>query len=184
LERSVGQLLGALSFAESPNEAQLQRLARLRSLDELASQVKDLRQANATLVEKARKAIAYASQERSKVPVLGSDEGVAAELLGPLTTKNAKVSSMNLDGLESYLVFDAQRKCRGLYLVGKAGDRAIRSAVWTPDRLLSQATGAAVSLKKPGQGATISRSWEVGTPVVARWKSGDLVELRIGDAAP
>jgi hypothetical protein len=184
VEKSVGQLLGALSFAESPNEAQLQRLARLRGLAELASQVKDLRQANSILVEKAKMAIAYARQQRSKVPVLGSDEGVAAELLGPLTTKNAKVSSMNLDGIETYVVFDAQRKCRGLYLVGKEGARAIRSAAWSADRLLSQAVGAAVSLKKPALATITSRSWEVSAPVVARWKSGNLVELRIGDAAP
>lgn len=134
----------------------------------------------------ASKAAALAAAERAKTALVGSPEAVVGELVAPLTRHSEKVSSAALEGVAVYAVFDKQRVCRGLYAVGPAeGSRGITSAPWSGERLLSQAVGRRASLKPPAASTgTVSRWVEGGVGVVARWRSGTLVELRIGDAAP
>jgi hypothetical protein len=180
-------LLTSLDFAEMPGEPLLARLQRLGSVLALATQPVVAGASDLELSEKAKTAGAFAGAERGKVALVNADEPVAAELLGPLTERDPKVATATVSGVSVSLALDAQRKCRGVYLVGPTpGSRLLDAGGDAPARarLLSQVFGHSTSVRPPAPGGTTSRWTEGATPVVARWKDGQLVELRIGDATP
>jgi hypothetical protein len=176
----------SLTFTEQPAEQPLSRLARLRTLGASAAEALKVADGDQEVADLAVKAAAFAVAERAKTPLVGSSEAVVSELIAPLTPHNEKVSSTSLPGVAVYAVFDKQRVCRGVYAVGPAeGSRGITSDAWSGQRLLSQAVGRKAALKPPASAnGTVSRWVEAGVGVVARWRSGTLIELRIGDAAP
>lgn len=179
-------LLDGLATTDSTGEGTLDRLKRLRALTETATKSLEAASDDSEIIEKAKKAASWAQDERAKVAMVGADIGVVEELLGAPASTEAKSTWIAVESTRAYLNIDSQKKCRGLYVVGgEKGARTIRGTTWTADRLLSQAVGHAASVKKPTPStATTSRWFEVSAPVVARWHSGDLVELRVGDAAP
>ena len=178
------ELLSGLVFTEAMDDTPLSRLKRLRAFAELAGSVAAVAAADAEIAAMAKTAVATAAAERARTSVLGSGDDVAAELLGPITAKNANTGYVELDGVATYLVLDAQRKCRGAYAVGVKGARGIRSATWSGDRLLSAFVGRAATVRRPASSTGVSRWAEGATPVVARWREGSLIELRVGDATP
>ncbi|HEU4407600.1 MAG TPA: hypothetical protein VFS43_20205 [Polyangiaceae bacterium] len=181
--RLRGQLAEALTLHALGGEPTVTRLRRLGSLASLATELAGA--ADPAIRAKARAALDFADAERAKVPLIGNDDGVASELLGPLRPKGPGVSWVELDGVETFLVLDARRKCRGVYAVGRRGSRPLPSSGrWTADRLLSQALGRPAALKKPAA-ADGTVQWAQGpTPVVVRWREGRPIEMRVGDAAP
>jgi hypothetical protein len=181
-----GQLLSSLVFVEQSADPPLARLQRLRSLGAGGTDVLRAAGKDVELIEAATKAVDLAAAQRAKVPVIGASEPVVAELLSKPTQQSEKVSVAALEGVAVYVLFDKQRSCRGLYAVGPGeGSRAITSTTWSGERILSQALGRTAALRGPAQtSGTVSRWAEAGVPVVARWRAGSLVELRIGDAAP
>ncbi|MBX3220108.1 MAG: hypothetical protein KF795_06275 [Labilithrix sp.] len=180
------QLLTELSAREITAEPQLTRLQRMRSLSVMAKKSIAAASADAELATAAKSTADWAAAERARVPLLGASQAVVEELLEAPARASGKTTYMTVDGTQVYLVLDATKTCRGLYLVGaSATARAIRGETWSSDRFLSQAVGRAATVKKPSPGTSSTSRWfEVFAPVVARWRSGELVELRIGDAAP
>lgn len=178
------QLADALTFIDVLGEPGLTRLQRLQSMATMAAKVASIAPDNPSLLDKAKAATARATSERQKVPLLGSDESIVGELLGSLTSKSNVIRSIALDDTETYVVLDEQGKCRGLYAVGPRGTRVLRSPTWPADRILSQAIGRPVTVKKAATTTGTARWQEGSVPVVARWKDGDLVELRVGAASP
>lgn len=178
-------LLNALNAKPQPVEPTLAKLQRFRTLAETASEALTLVGDDRELAHAATHARTLALEARAKTPLIGASEAILTELVAPLTKQNDKISLFSIEGVTLHAVFDKQRMCRGLYAVGpKAGSRALASSTWPPERILSQALGRTVSLKRPTGTATVSRWAESGIPIVARWRSERLVELRIGDAAP
>jgi hypothetical protein len=183
-EKFRNQLVESLSFAALEQETTLARLQRLGALSSLATDIID-GVSDKEMRLKARQAHDFARIERAKVPLIGNDDGVAAELLGELTPIGPKLMSIELDGIEAFLVLDAQRKCRGLYAAGKRGARALPSSgLWPADRVLSQAVGREMLTKRPPAGDGTVRWTQDKVPIVARWNGDNLIELRIGNAAP
>jgi hypothetical protein len=179
-------LLSALNASPQPAEPPLAKLQRLRALAETASDTLAIAGPDRELADAATQASRLALEARAKTPLIGASEPIVAELVAPFAKQSDKISVALMDGVAMYAVFDKQRLCRGLYAVGPVGgSRALTSSIWSPERILFQAFGRAVALKRPTSStATVSRWAESGVPVVARWRSGLLVELRIGDAAP
>lgn len=136
------------------------------------------------VAEAAKLATSFAQSERARVALIGAQEDTVAELLGPLTSAGKTISVKNTDTLSISVVFDAQRRCRGLYVAGAGKPRTLKSREWSPDALLSQAVGHPASLKPAAPTQTTVRWVEAGVPVVARWHDSEPVELRIADAAP
>jgi hypothetical protein len=69
--------------------------------------------------------------------------------------------------------------------VGPAGHRALDGAEWPAARILAQAFGEAVALLPSEDASELSTTAKVGkTAIVARWRGGVPIELRIGDARP
>jgi len=184
LDDAQRRLVDVLSFSEVLGESTVSRLQRLKAMASVAAKVTSIAGEDAKLADKAKGATERSSAERAKVPVLGNEEGVAAELLGPLTAKASGIASVILDGTEAYLALDGQRRCRGLYAVGPKGNRALRSTLWSGDRLLSQTVGHPTTVKKASTSTGVVRWQEGAIPVVARWKDGELMELRVGAATP
>jgi hypothetical protein len=178
------ELLKSLTFEPVVPEALAARLQRLRELGDRAAAARDVVTGDAELDVRVGEATAFAASERAKVAVFGAQEPVVEELLGPLTRKTATISLRSSGTAETFVVFDQQRRCRGVYLIGNQPKaRALAGAA--AEAVLSQAVGHAASLKKaPSNGAATLRWVEGGVPVVARWMYTTLVELRIGDAAP
>ncbi len=179
-------LVTALAVREVKGEPPLVRLRRLRALGALAAKTHEASGDDAELSSAAKDAAGWAQAERGKVPLLGNETDIAAELLGADATTSGKTPAIATDGVSIYLSLDAQKKCRGIYAVGATKDaRAIHGATWTGDQLLSQAVGHQSSIKAPlSDSDSATKMNEGGTAVVARWKAGQLIELRIGDAAP
>jgi hypothetical protein len=178
-------LLETLVFREQRLESTAAKLRRLRILSDTAAETLKIAADDTELAASAARLTQIAAEQRGKTALIGASEGVVAELIAPLTPQTEKVSVVLLVGVTVYAIFDKQRACRGVYAVGPSeGSRAIASSVWNPERILSQAVGRPASVRKPPSAVSVSRWAVAGIPVVARWRAGTIVELRIGEAAP
>jgi hypothetical protein len=184
VEQVRARIADALTIRDvisAPDAARLHELGVVVALaDQTIEHVKD----DSDLAAKALSAKSRASEERAIAAVLGSDSTVIHELFPPLHLVGAGVASVSLEGTEVFFSFDAAGKCSGIYAVGPSGHRGLHSEAWPADRILSQAFGRPVTVRKPLEaGGTISTWKEAATKIVARWRNGELVELRIGSAA-
>ncbi|HEX7841330.1 MAG TPA: hypothetical protein VF469_27820 [Kofleriaceae bacterium] len=177
--------IAALGLEQVTAKQALPRLQQLRQLHDAGVATTKVAVDDQDLQARAHKAIDAADAGRAAVPLLGNDLAVAEELLGSSTKSEGGVPSIALDGVTVFLSLDRTGHCTGVYAVGdKENEREIKSKSWPPDRLLSQGVGRASTLQPPvGEQAT-TRSSAGGTPIVARWLAGSLIELRIGDATP
>lgn len=178
--------LNRRGYGAKPGATPLAHVQRLRTLREDAEKTLVVAGDDSELKGKADAAVAISDSERAKVPLLGADEAVVDDVLGVGTDHGANMMLVSLaGGVSVYRVHDALRRCMGIYVVGsRKGARAINGKDWTAARILSQAVGHSSTIKKPVGSATVTRWAEGPFPVVARWEGGDLVELRVGDAAP
>ncbi|HEU4536546.1 MAG TPA: hypothetical protein VFS00_20620, partial [Polyangiaceae bacterium] len=173
----------AFTFNVVEKEPTIERLRRLRAFAKLATAAASI--TDTDLRAQAAVARHFADTERAKVPLLGNDESIVSELLGPLTPRGPGLAWVELDGVETFLVFDKQRKCRGVYVAGKRNARALpASGPWSADRLLSQAFGQSMTVKRPTTDDGTVRWTQGATRIVARWREGRLIETRAGDATP
>jgi hypothetical protein len=128
----------------------------------------------------------WAKAERGKVAVLGADRAIAEELLGPLVDQSGRMAEATVGGLRVYLTFDPRMVCKGAYIVGR--DASVRELEPADDALrdvLSQAVGHSASVRVTTSASATTSSWNEGaTKVIARWRRGALVELRVGEATP
>lgn|GEM_PF-2056728 len=186
--RAVGEatdsLLADLKFASVPNEAPAARLRRLSRLAELSRYAAEVSDGEPRVVEAAKLATSFAQTERAQVALIGAEEEAVVELLGPLTASGKNISIKFTDTVSISVVFDAQRRCRGLYVAGAGKPRTLKSRDWSTDAFLSQAVGHPATLKSAAASQTTVRWVEAGVPIVARWHDSNPVELRIADAAP
>jgi hypothetical protein len=163
----------------------LPRLQQLRQLRDSAMAIAQVSDGDPELQAHARKAFDLAEAARAAVPLLGNDQSVAEELLGPSTLGRGGAPSIDLGGVTVFLSVDPKGRCTGVYVVGeKAADREIKSGTWPPARLLSQAVGRASTLQTPSGSQPTTRWYVGGAPVVVRWYAGAPIEMRIGDATP
>lgn len=163
----------------------LPRLQQLRQLRDAGTAAGKVALDDADLQARARKAIEVADAGRAAVPLLGNELAVAEELLGPSNKGATGAPAIALDGVTVFLALDPRGQCAGIYAVGdKAAQRVLKSSTWPVARLVSQATGRAATLPPPDGLQTTTRGYAGGVPVVARWRAGEPVELRIGDATP
>ncbi|HEX2670051.1 MAG TPA: hypothetical protein VHM25_04220 [Polyangiaceae bacterium] len=177
-------LLADLKFAPVPNEAPANRLRRLGKVTELARHTAEVSDGEPTVTEAAALATSFAQSERARVALIGAQEEAVVELLGPLTASGKSISIKFTDTVSISVVFDAQRRCRGLYVAGAGKPRTLKSQDWSADAFLSQAVGHPATLKSAAAAQTTVRWIEAGVPIVARWHDSNPVELRIADAAP
>ena len=184
LGEATDALLADLKFAPITNEAPAARLRRLSKFAELGHYAAEVSDGEPRVSEVAKLATSFAQGERARVPLIGSQEEAVVELLGPLTVSGKNISIKFTDTVSISVVFDAQRRCRGLYVAGAGKPRTLKSRDWSADALLSQAVGHPATLKSAAASQTTVRWVEAGVPIVARWHDSNPVELRIADAAP
>jgi hypothetical protein len=110
------------------------------------------------------------------------DLSIARELLGPESKTEGGVPMFSAGGVAVYAAVDRSGRCTGLFAIGSPPDRRLTSETWPAQRVLSQALGRPAAIKT-SSGPT-SQWYDGGVPIVARWRDGELVELRIGDAMP
>jgi hypothetical protein len=163
----------------------LPRLQQLRQLRDTGAAIAQVSNGDPELQTRARRAVELAEAGRAAVPLLGNDQAVAEELLGPSSPGPGGAPAIDLGGATVFLAIDRKGRCTGIYAVGStAADREIKSYTWPPSRLLSQAVGRDSALKPPSGSQPTTRWYAGGAPVVVRWLAGAPIELRIGDAAP
>lgn len=177
-------LLAALSTAEVANEATLPRVRRLGQLLITAKNSAAIATTDSELNAAARKAATWATSERAKVALIGAELPVVEELLGTTSATDTHGTFVTIDKTRAFLILDPTKRCRGIYAVGeREGARVIATTV--AEQLLSQASGHSATVKRPSADSrSVSRWFEVNAMVAARWKDGQLMELRIGDANP
>jgi hypothetical protein len=159
------------------------RLVRLRELTEAAAAARSAAEGDGEIIAAAERATDLAGAERSRVPLLGAQEATIAELIGPLTRKTTSISYSDAKPAQLFAVFDGERRCRGIYIVGSQPKaRGIPASAAT--LFLSQVLGRPATLKVPAATSSTSRWVDGGVGIVARWSGKALAELRIGDAAP
>jgi hypothetical protein len=175
----------ALTFSEAPPETTLARLQRLRAFLATVESTADAIPNDREVQAEAIKARTWAQAERAKVAVLGADRALADELIGPLSDQGAAVAVASRSGVGIYMALDARKNCKGVYLTGAAAGARTLPAGDSTDGLLSQIVGHSAAVRVPGSTSTTTSRWRDGqTPIVARWRDGALVELRVGDANP
>lgn len=179
-------VLDSLATEHVTEKAALQRLHQVHSIAAAArGTLKHAETIDGEVIARARSAASFAEQERAKVPLIGNTIEVARELLGMNVAGEKNVPSFSLGAALVYLALDAKGRCVGVYVVGTTDtNREIRSETWPAERVLSQALGKKATIKSPARGATTSQWYEAGFPVVARWRSNVVAELRIGNATP
>lgn len=179
------KIVGALSVERVTEKPVLPRLQQAQELHAFATSTLKIVKTDEEVRTRAQAAIAFVERERAKVPLLGMSLEVANELLGPNKTNELGIPMFYLDGATVFLAMSKSGTCRGVYAIGSLlARRAFNSSKWHAERILSQVLGRPVVIKVPPSGATISK-WSVGgVPIVARWRLGRVVELRIGDAQP
>lgn len=182
-------VVNALTFQEEPDEPMLSRLRRIRRVTSLAETLKE--GGDKELVAQARAAIAWAQEERGKIPLIGAAREVVVELLGtPLDTGTGTPKTV-LSKVAGYWSLHEGR-CTGIYLVGdERGARVLNdnAHAHAAAQMLSQALGRKVALpaapKQANSRSSAISKWKEGRiAIVARWRGRDLIELRIGDAIP
>lgn len=176
-----------LVFELVPDEPLPELLRRARRFKSLAGQASTVT-ANAPDVHAlVTQELAIVQSELIKVPLIGATEDVVTQILGDLTVQSPTVSYRAVEDILVFAVFDARRKCRGLYAVGaQKNARTIEDEGWSPEAFLAQSIGrAGATLKRPTSITKNITKWQEGrVGVVARWRDGTLLELRVGDAAP
>jgi len=186
-------LLAAMSFSDQPGEATLARLQRLRKVQSLATRVAALADGDGDLTKKSATTIELAESERSKIPLIGSDKTIVAELLGSPDSISDKTPHATVSGVAVYWSIDANGRCTGVYVTGATKEtRALTdSRKGTAAKVLAQAVGHPAIIRErpdapPGStAAPTSATWMDGyVPITARWQYTTLYELRIGDATP
>lgn len=189
LERLRASLLQALEFREQSGEAKLERLKRLRTHEAYATLLAN-ESDDEVIGPKASQAMAWAAAQRGKVPLLGEERSVVAELLGA-----SDQAAPTLAATRAHVSVTAvlrQGRCSGLYLVGDSKDARVLddgAHASATAMLLSQAFGHPVPIpprpqQANGRRVRSMRRVEGTTPVVARWSGEGLVELRIGESTP
>jgi hypothetical protein len=178
------RLLDALNPDQVTEKELAPRLKLVGALASNAAVATELAPSDSELQERAKKALAFADVERAKVPLLKADMPVVEALLGPLKLNAQNVPMIELDGVTAYFNVDQSGKCAGVYAVGSFGTSHVyKSSSWPPTRLLSQALGHTSTLRLPSAGAA-TIAWRDGVPILLRYRAGDLVEMRIGEATP
>jgi hypothetical protein len=136
----------------------------------------------------------WAQKAREAVPLLGSEKAVIEELLGAIDMTDGRPHA-SMEGVAVYLVMDGKREvCSGVYVVGESKDVRQQGLKidYLPSLLLSRSVGHPAQVVAPAKPLATSReapvtitTWTDGNvPVVARWREGVFVELRVGDASP
>jgi hypothetical protein len=191
IDAARARVVDALAQGKVDSKEVLTRLQQLRAVAETAQQTIKNAGNDGDLAKRAGEASTWAEAERAKVPLMNASLAVVEELLGASTVNEHDVPMIGLGGTTVYVALDATKKRSvGFYVLGnRMGGYELRSAEWAPERLVSQAVGRAATIHKVGQDSTgISRWYEAGVPVIARWRGAQveqhLVELRIGDATP
>jgi hypothetical protein len=177
-------VLASFHFEETPAESPANRLVRLREFRDVATATASDLSSDVELSRQARTATAWAQSERDKTPLLGNTEAVARELLGELDEPSPAVAMAALGAAHVYLTLDAQKICRGVYAVGASAGARPLDATEDGAHIISQALGHPSKVRDASPTTTFASWSDGGTRIVARWRSGTLMELRIGDAAP
>ncbi len=189
------KLLDAVAMADDrTTESTLSRLRRARQLDTAAQAVAGVVGDDTELAEKVRAAQRWAQKAREAVPLIGSDRAVLNELLGKIDDDDGRLHTV-IEGVAVYLSMDKRAEVvSGVYLVGETKDSRQQGVKidYLPSVLLARALGHPAQVAPPPKPAPTSKeppvtqtAWnESGIPIVARWRDGLFVELRVGDANP
>lgn len=143
---------------------------------------------DAELAAKATAANDAVDTELAKVLLIGATVPVVNEILDRPKPSSPLTGWPELVGVAVYPAEVAGR-CSGLYIIGATKDaRSLSGKEPGLRRLLMQATGrstAAIPLRPKSPKAQEVSRWNEGTtPILARWNGEELMELRIGAAAP
>jgi hypothetical protein len=138
------------------------------------------------LKKRAQTALDWILSERAKVPVLGANIDVVEQLVGQLKRLDTERASTSLTGgLDAFFAFDSKARCTGIYVVGTSEhQRMFVSSEWSAQRLIAQAIGRPVQTRITAPSSGVMRWYEGSASVTARFLDKNLVELRIGKAAP
>ncbi len=188
------KLLDAVTVDERPAETTINRLRRARILDAASQAIAGVVGDDSELAERTRAAQRWAQKAREAVPLIGSDRGVVEELLGKIDDDGGKLHTV-IEGIGVYLSTDRRTDIvNGVYVVGESKDTRQQGVKidYLPSLLLSKAVGHPAQIILPGKPVAGAKepplsqtAWnEAGIPIVARWRDGVFVELRIGEANP
>jgi hypothetical protein len=183
-------VVDGLSLPPRPRELTQEWVRRLDEATALAREIGNGAE-DEDLSVLARQAAEKAYEERRKIPLIGTNRAVAAELLrvppGADTSDLKKVTR----SVTLYCAMKGER-CVGVYLVGShKGARVLNDPQQATDtvELLSQALGHTSALPTPpksvgGKVPTTSTWKDGGVTIVARWSAANLMELRLGEVKP
>jgi hypothetical protein len=181
------QLLAALEPKEASDADALRRVRALRSAATLGAAALAATP-DQEIAAKSNAALSGLDAELSKVTLIGSSVALVDEVLDRPTPGSPLSRWQDLDGVAVFPAAVAGR-CTGIYVVGAAaGSRSLAGKEAGVKRLLARATAQATAALQPPPASAkehdTSRWVEGQTPVMARWKNGALMELRVGAATP
>jgi hypothetical protein len=190
LTQARAAVVDGLGLPPRPREFTREWVQRLEEINALAKAIGDAPEDEALRVL-ARQAAAKTQEERRKIPLIGANRAVAAELLRVPPGADASDLRSVAGSVTLYCAMKGER-CVGVYLVGShKGARVLNDMdhAATTVELLSQALGHPSSLPAPpksvGGKTPTASTWKDGdVTIVARWNAENLMELRLGEVKP
>lgn len=135
------------------------------------------------LQKTATDAVGWSEQLRATVPVLGANRDLLLALFPTLSDSPTHYPMVTLGEAQLYFVLDVAGVVSGVYVVGQPKHRQLDVSPWTAEQILAQVFGKPTPLVAPKKQAVDATKWKhAGVPIVARWRAGVVVELRVGDA--
>lgn len=184
LDQIRGRVFAALNARPAPDANTATYVRALADVSRTAAQTLQQVSGDPELSALATSTRGWADQEREKIPFLRADGATLAALFPDLRLVREGVSTVTIEDAEVYFHLSADGVCTGVYVVGPASKRRVFHRA-TGERLISRTLGLAAAVPLPTKADVTSTTAKVANAkIVARWREGLLIELRIGDASP
>lgn len=181
-----GQLVSAMTYDDSLPETMLQRIKKLRALEDKAKEISPLVKDDPDLLGRMAAITRKSADLREQVAILGVDFEIVKEIYPNLETKDGRAFFSIEDAVVHFAFEKKVDVTSGLYVAPstEAARKKGLSAQYRVMQLLQKAVGKPVTIPPPPGGELVDVHWkENNVPLHARFLDKRLIELRVGEAS-
>jgi hypothetical protein len=181
-----GQLVSAMTYDDSLPETMLQRIKKLRSLEDKAKEISPLVKDDPDLLGRMSAITRKSADLREQAAILGVDFEIVKVLYPNLEGKDGRAFFSIEDAVVHFAFEKKVDVTSGLYVAPstEAARKKGLSAQYRVMQLLQKAVGKPVTIPPPPGSDLVDVHWkENNVPLHARFLEKRLIELRVGEAS-
>jgi hypothetical protein len=175
-----------MTYDDSLPETMLQRIKKLRALEDKAKEISPLVKDDPDLLGRMAAITRKSADLREQVAILGVDFEIVKEIYPNLETKDGRAFFSIEDAVVHFAFEKKVDVTSGLYVAPstEAARKKGLSAQYRVMQLLQKAVGKPVTIPPPPGGELVDVHWkENNVPLHARFLDKRLIELRVGEAS-